>query len=156
MADTFGLDAWVRRYRSILGEHPLNSDAIDALERELGLRLPEAFKTIASVYAGGLLGDISVLSFDPGSPGPTVASRTAELREQELIRPTDVVLAEPPDSLIVWRRAEVDGPVLWISAHDVERVLVQGEHPTSSVDEWPSLGWFLESCLVEEEETRFD
>ena len=151
MSDRVDLDAWVGRCRSILGEHPLGSKGLEALERELGFALPEAFRRVSTVYSGGLLGEMDVFSFHPAAPAPTVGSCTNYLRERGLIAPKDVVLAEPPESLVVWRDADIDGVVLWLGAHDVERVLALGEEPISDVDEWPSFGWFLESCLLEEE-----
>lgn len=150
MSDRFDLDAWVGRYRSIRGEHPLSSKGLEALERDLGFELPDAFKRVSTVFSGE--GDMEIFSFDPAAPAPTVGSTTRRLRERGLIAPTDVVLAEPPESLVVWRNADIDGVVLWLGAHDVERVLAMGEEPISDVDEWPDLGSFLESCLIEEEE----
>jgi hypothetical protein len=56
----------------------------------------------------------------------------------------------------VWRDADIDGVVLWLGAHDVERVLVRGEEPLSDVDEWPNLASLFESCLLEEEEEALE
>lgn len=156
MSDSFDLDAWIGRYRSILGEHPLGSKGLEALERDLGFALPETFRRVSTVFSGDLLGEMEIFSFDPAAPRPTVGCCTRYLRERGLVAPKDVVLAEPPESLVVWRNADIDGVVMWLDAHDVERVLVRGEEPLTEADEWPDLGSFLESCLIKEEEATFE
>jgi hypothetical protein len=150
--ETVDLERWVERWTALLGEDPLPPGSLDALQRRLGHRLPAAFGVVSTVFAGGLVGDLDLLDFDPAGPRPSLLTRTVELRELGLIGPCDVVIAEPDESIIVWKDVATDGPVLWLHPHDVERVLIRHEPPLSDTDEWPDLGTFLEGCLADHDD----
>ena len=85
----------------------LNSiDGIDEIvlrniEEILRVKVPEDFCQISNFFSGGLLGGIGNFAFDYEGISPNIVEETLRLRNAINMPHRFIVLAEPPESLIV-------------------------------------------------------
>ena len=94
-------------------------------------------------------------AFVPSAPFDNVGDKTVELRNSIGLPTCYVVLAEPPESLIVLQtESDEHAPttVIWLSAQDAGR-LVRGESLTDA-DYYASFTDFFETLLQMEREDR--
>jgi hypothetical protein len=141
------------RYQRLFGAEPAEVGACDDIEKRLGVPLPLDLRQIAEVYAGGLIGGIEHNSLADHGPATNVVDETERLRRNATLPHQLVVLAEPPDSLIVLRTVSSEEcEVIWCSAFDVARLA----NPSSLTkpDIWSSYIGFFEHLLDLEEEER--
>src|SRR5262249_1310871 len=149
------LESIRQRYLRLFGSEGVRDGECEAIETTLGLWLPEDLKRISTFYSGGLLGGVSHHAIATRGPATNVVEETIRLRDAVSLPQEFMVLAEPPDSLIVIRTAatpQVDASVIWCSAFDVVR-LVHIESPTKP-DVWPSYYAFFRHLIEQEEEER--
>ena len=90
------------RYERVAGRTPPGDD-VDAMEAALGVDLPDDARAIIRFYRGGMLGGISHLTWAT-TGSYSVVERTAALRRALDLPAIFVVLAEPVEAAIVWRR----------------------------------------------------
>jgi hypothetical protein len=155
VANEDALRALHSRYAAWFGEEPADPEACDAIEQALGLVLPLDLRGISSFYCGGLLGGISHNAISERGPADNVVDETLRLRASVGLPHEFIVLAEPPESLIVLRATAdpaVDNPVIWCSSVDVTRLA--GMQLVADYDEWPSYSAFFGYLLDLEEEER--
>lgn len=132
------------RYAAWFGDEPAGAGACAAIEQALGLVLPLDLQRISSFYRGGLLGGFSHHEIGDQGSADNVVAETRRLRASAGLPREFLVLAEPPESLIVLRTmadAAADTPVIWCSAVDVARLA--GMQLVADHDEWPSYAAFF-------------
>jgi hypothetical protein len=140
-------------YVGIFGEEGVARDACDAIERLLGVQLPSDLRRLATFYSGGALGGFGHHAISTGGPATNVVGETLRIRAAVGLPPELVVLAEPPESLMVLTTPGTrDEGVTWCSATDVH-ALRDGRH-RESVDRWPSYYAFFRYLLDLEMEER--
>jgi hypothetical protein len=129
------------RYAAWFGDEPAGVGACAAIEQALALVLPLDLRRIASFYRGGLLGGFSLHEIGDQGSADNIVAETRRLRASAGLPHEFLVLAEPPESLIVLRTmadAAADTPVIWCSAVDVARlagmqvVADPNAHPSNS------------------------
>jgi hypothetical protein len=101
-----------------------------------------------------MLGGISHHAIARSSPATNVVEETARLRNAIDLPRSVIVLAEPPESLIVMDTAASKGSpaVMWIDANDATRLgSLQSLHQPQV---WTSYAGFFEFLLGREEEER--
>ena len=143
------------RYVRLFGEEGVEHGECPAIETTLGISLPQDLKRIATFYSGGLLGGISHHALATRGPATNVAEETTRLRAAAALPKEFVVLAEPPDSLIVLNTtqpAEKGTPVIWCSAFDIPRLARTDSLTKPEI--WPDYYSFFRHLLDEEEEQR--
>ena len=105
------------KYEKIYGNEATASGEIENIEEALDVILPFDFKEILSFYSGGLLGGISHFGTST-SDSENIVFETIKAREALGLPHHYVVLAEPPESLILLDTLDKDG-VLWVDANDL-------------------------------------
>ncbi len=143
------------RYVRLFGNEGAAPGDLDAIEDALSVKLPSDFRKIAAFYSGGLLGGISLNSIAPSGPATNVVEETTRLRAAVSLPHEFVVLAEPPDSLIVLRTTgEPARPatVIWCSAFDVARL--DRIDSLTTPDIWADYYSFFVHLLGQEEADR--
>jgi len=148
------LDKMRERYIRLQPSETTSLQELDRIEKILGIKLPKDFRSIASFYTGGFLGGISHNAISCEGPGYNVVEETLRLRASVNLPNRYLVLAEPPESLIVLdtsKKTSADSPtVLWCDATDVSRL----DDPSllTNPDTWISYSAFFSYMLSEEEE----
>lgn len=139
------------RYIALYGDEPVAAGRLAAIERALGLTLPDSLQQVASYYRGGCLGGISHHSIETARTATNVTNETLRLRSAINLPHRYVVLAEPPESLIVLDCQS--GAVIWCGAQDVYR-LDDLKTTLSPMDVWPDYLDFFAFLLDEEQAAR--
>jgi hypothetical protein len=118
------IDDLKSRYTGFFGSDPAKNGELNSIEGELGIQLPPDFREISRFYSGGILGGISHNAIAMRGPGANITDETKRLRETVGLPHSMVVLAEPPESLIVMNTkptAEMPS-VIWLDAFDVAKL----------------------------------
>jgi len=148
----------VQRYLQFADADPVTPAQLGHLEAQLNVVLPEDLKLIASVYSGGRqIGGLSIEKILADEPYGDVASCTHALRRSIQLPDRYLVLAEPPESLVVFEtkaQATIETPVIWLASYDVDR-LRTGE-PLRDADLFESYSEFFAFLLDRELEERDD
>ncbi|KZE38945.1 hypothetical protein AV656_08580 [Bhargavaea cecembensis] len=144
------MDPLKQRYINLYPDEGTSDRELEEIEKTLNIRLPITFREISAYYNGGLLGGISHFSI-PDDRKPNVKDETLRLRKTVGLPSRFVVLAEPPESLIVMDTSGTP-EVIWLDAMDVTNLA--GRTFTSPPDVWETYGEFFETLLAEEEEER--
>jgi hypothetical protein len=139
------------RYVQLNGERATQPAVLSRIESRLALELPADFRRIAEFFDGGGINTLPLYSLDSNDGTWNVVEQTLRLRTAIALPKIFVVLAEPPESLIVMNCAE-GGSVLWIDATDAGR-LATGE-PLRKPDEWTCFADFFSEILEQEELDR--
>jgi hypothetical protein len=127
---------------------------LDFMQKELRVRFPDDFKEVSSFYSGGMLGGISHNAIVGRGPVTNITDETKRLREAVGLPHWFVVLAEPPESLIVMNTntATSSPAVIWCDAIDVSRLgKLLGMHNPQT---WASYAEFFEFLLDNEDTER--
>lgn len=142
------------RYLALFGHEPVKPAALESIEGRLQVRLPSDFKEISSFYSGGILGGIAHYAIDNGGDCDNVVDETLRIRATAGIPHSMVIIAEPPESLIVLdtNSATNHPAVIWCDAFDVGRL----DHAASLSKPtiWPTYLDFFRYLLDCEEEER--
>lgn len=141
-----------RRYEVLYPLDGIDNKELLEIERKLTIKLPESFCEIATFFSGGLLGDISNYSFTSVNNSPNIIDETIRLREAVNLPMRFIVLAEPPESLIVLDTKNIPA-VIWFDAVDISRI--EGKSFITKPDEWDSYADYFEELLEEEENLIF-
>lgn len=121
---------------------------MDEIERELKIKLPKDFKEISLFYSGGFLGNISHYAITNKKINPNIAQETLELRKSVNLPHNFIVLAEPPESLIVLNIE--NNQVIWLYSFDINKL--RGGNFSSKPDIWLNYTSFFQTLLLLEEE----
>lgn len=149
------IEALKERYTRLFGAHSTPSNNLDTLEAQLGIVLPDDFKTIAGFFSGGIVGGIALHSTTCGAPYDYILDETTEIRKAIGLPHDFQILAEPAERLIAMevRTDSVgDSRVIWLDATDAE--LLHDVASLHSPDIWNSYPEFLAWLLDEEEDER--
>lgn len=109
------------RYLAFFGEEGVGDGVIEGIEARLGVALPEDFTQVAGFYSGGLLGGISHHEIASEGDATNLVEETLRIREAVGLPRNFIVLAEPPESLIVLSVDASNGSdaVIWCDAVEV-------------------------------------
>ena len=139
-------------YSSICGFEAVGvgAEVIVEVEFQLGLRLPVDFTEIARFYSGDLLGSIEHHAISVSGSANTIVAETLRLRKAVGLPTRFVVMAEPPESLIVMDA--LSSEVIWCDAFDVHNLATGNKLHKPQV--WRSYSEFFEHLLGEEKDER--
>lgn len=135
-----------KRYDLLFPDDVITPQVIAKMEQQLQLQLPDDFKKIASFFNGGLIGGISIFSYDHYTPN--IIEETLRLRKDIQFPHSLLFLAEPAGSMIVLDTAHTPA-VIWCDSIDVHQL-----HDRSfqiAPDTWDTFGDFFEYLLTQEE-----
>lgn len=138
-----------KRYDLLFTDDVIAPQAVARIEQQLQLQLPDDFKEIASFYNGGLLGGISIFSYNDHHPN--LIEETLRLRKDIQLPHSFLFLAEPAESMIVLDTAQTPA-VIWCDSIDVHQL-----HNRSfqiAPDTWNTFSDFFEYLLTQEEEEQ--
>lgn len=139
------------RYINLYPSDGIDKSVIKRIEDILKIRLPEDLCQIAEFYSGGLLGGISSFSFAYEGISPNIVDETLRLRNAIKLPSRFIVLAEPPESLIVMDTENMPS-IIWCDAMDAEKIgnmLFAIESQT-----WGTYIEFFTKLLEDEEEEQ--
>lgn len=136
------------RYINLYPNEGCSSEEINKIESLLDATLPKSFREIASFFRGGYLGGISHFSF-LDDVNPNIIQETLRLRDSVNLPDEFIVLAEPPESLIVMDTVNTPS-VIWFNAVEISNL--PQKTFTSPPDEWETYSDFFEEFLTEEEQ----
>ncbi len=142
------------QYVAFFGLEPVEAGVLQELERSLNVTIPGDFKEIASFYSGGILGGISHHAIAASGRASNILEETSRLRVKAKLPKSMIVLAEPPESLIVMDSNAQEGSpvVMWIDINELSRL---GTPMTlSSPQVWPTYADFFAFLLRREKEER--
>lgn len=137
-----------RRYLKVGKEDGINKQDLEYIENILELILPDDFKNISKFYNGGCLGIIDNYCFKRGE-GNNIMEETRRLRDAINLPKNFIVLAEPPESIIVMDVVHKPS-IIWCDATDVYNL--QEKTFVSVPDVWQDYSDFFCKLLSDEEE----
>ncbi|MTI95553.1 MAG: SMI1/KNR4 family protein [Firmicutes bacterium] len=137
------------RYLNYYPHDGVSEKDIKEIEAILGVKLPNDFSAIALFYSGGFIGGISVLSFSRRDSSQNIIDETIRLRDTIKLPERFIVLAEPPESLIVLD-TENQPSIIWCDAVEVSRL--KDMRFISKPDVWNSFSDFFAKLLKDEGE----
>lgn len=138
-----------KRYDLLFTDDVIAPQAVAQIEQQLQLQLPDDFKKIAQFFSGGLLGGISIFSYNDHRPN--LIEETLRLRKDIEFPHSLVFLAEPNGSMIVLDTANAPA-VIWCDSIDAHQL-----HNRSfqvAPDTWNTFSDFFDYLLTQEEEER--
>ena len=138
------------RYNLLFPDDSITLDTPTIIEQRLQVTLPDDFKEIASFFNGGLIGGISIFSYDQMMP-TNIIEETLRLREGVQFPHSFLFLAEPAGSMIVLDTAKSPS-VIWCDSIDVYS-LHNGSFQIVP-DIWNTFSDFFDYLLNQEEEER--
>ncbi|HSF39573.1 MAG TPA: SMI1/KNR4 family protein [Thermoanaerobaculia bacterium] len=143
------------RYADLFGSEGVDKEKIADIERRLNLKLPDEFVRISEFYSGGLLGGVSHHAIDVEGPANNIVEETMRLRDTAELPHDMVVLAEPPESLIVLQASGASGraaSVMWVSHFDIARL--SNPKTLREPQIWPDYYHFFSYLVDLEEDER--
>lgn len=141
------------RYIQLYPEDGIDENVLRKIEDILQLKLPDDFRDIASFYSGGLLGGISCFAFAYEDIAPNIVDETLRLRSAIKLPSNFVVLAEPPNSIIIMDTQNTPS-VIWCDATDAERINTMSF--ISPPDTWKTFLGFFTKLVEDEEEEQLE
>lgn len=137
------------RYDLLFTDDVIAPQAVAQIEQQLQLQLPDDFKEIASFYNGGLIGGISIFSYNDHHPN--IIEETLRLRKDIQLSRSLLFLAEPAESMIVLDTAQTPA-VIWCDSIDVHQL--NDRSFQIATDTWNTFSDFFEYLLTQEEEEQ--
>lgn len=141
-----------KRYLSIMKQDGINEIQLKDIEKTLNIILPKDFKEIAAFYSGGSLGVVDNYSFIKIYEGHNIIDETLRLRKTIDLSPNFIVLAEPPESIIVMD-LEVKPSIIWCDATDISNINKRSFCNEPNV--WEDYSEYFNELLSDEEEDKF-
>lgn len=135
----------------LYGEEGISDKEIQQIESILTLKLPQEFIEISEFYGGGYLGGIENYSFNRYLDSTNIIDETLRLREAIKLPVEYIVLAEPPESIIVLNTIK-EPSIIWCHAVEVTK-LSSGDFQVAP-DTWGTYAEFFAYLLDEEEEEQ--
>lgn len=138
------------RFLQLQEQDGIDNLELDEIEKKLDVKLPEDFREIAMFYSGGYLGGISNYSFSDKDGSSNVIEETNRLRKNINLPLRFIVLAEPPESIIVMD-TENTPAIIWCDSIEVSKL--EDKSFISKPDEWKGyLEYFNQLIEYEEDE----
>ena len=141
------------RYENLLPVDGIKEGKINEIQTSLNVCLPKDFCEIASFYSGGLLGGISIYSFENADNDMNIVGETLRLRSSIKLPLRFVVLAEPTESLIVMDTLNTPS-IIWCDA--VEVLKLDDKSFLSEPDQWDTFTEFFIQLLEDEEDEQLE
>ncbi|WP_156395561.1 SMI1/KNR4 family protein [Paenibacillus sp. Root52] len=141
------------RYIQLCPEDGIDENVLKKIEEILQLKLPDDFRDIAKFYSGDLLGGISCFAFAYKDIAPNIVDETLRLRNAIKLPSNFVVLAEPPNSIIIMD-TQNNPSIIWCDATDVERIVTMSF--ISPPDTWKTFFDFFTKLVEDEEEEQLE
>lgn len=138
-----------KRYVEKYGHRPVLNDDIHKLEDVLSISLPNDFKEILKFYDGSGFYFLELLDISQNNNKLSVLTETLRLRSSVNLELRYLVLAEPPESLIVLDSMD-NGKVIWIDSYDIDSLNKNKFKCTPDI--WPTFSSFFKYLLDEEDE----
>jgi hypothetical protein len=142
-----------KRYTNLYPSDGIDESILRKIEDILKITLPKDFRQITNFYSGGLLGGISIFAVAFEGITPNIVEETIRLRNTIKLPSRFIVLAEPPESLIVMD-TENTPSIIWCDATDVERIINMSF--ITEPQTWNSYLEFFEKLLEDEEEEQLE
>lgn len=136
-----------KRYLRIEKEDGIGAQGLKTIEYALGLTLPDDFKQISGFFSGGCLGAVEHHSLTQGA-WSNIIDETKRIREAVGLPSRFVVLAEPPESVIVMD-TESKPSVIWCDVADIYHLETRAY--TGTPDTWENYSDFFSELLSDEE-----
>lgn len=136
-----------KRYLELKKENGVDNQAIERIEKNLGITLPNDFKEISLFYNGGSLGAVDNYSFDQGK-WDNIIDETKRLRAIVNLPKKFIVLAEPPESIIVMN-TEDEPSIIWCDSTDIYNLKTKSY--VGNPDAWSDYSDFFDELLLDEE-----
>ena len=137
------------KYINLFSNEGIDESVLKKIEEILEIKLPKDFCQMASFYSGGLLGGISNFAIAYEKITPNIVEETLRLRESINLPMRFIVLAEPPESLIVMD-TENKPSVIWCDATDVEKISDMSF--MTEPETWDTYLQFFRTLLEDEED----
>lgn len=137
------------RYLNLQPIDGVNDAILSEIESTLNIKLPSDFWEIASFYSGGYLGGISNYSFSNNYGSLNVIDETIKLRNSINLPLRYIVLAEPPESIIVMD-TENTPSIIWCDAVEVTKL--NDKSFITKPNEWNSYAEYFSQLLEDEED----
>lgn len=137
------------RYLNSQPSDGVNNAVLFEIENTLNIKLPKDFCEIASFYSGGYLGGISNYSFSNNDGSTSIIEETVRLRTSIELAHRYIVLAEPPESIIVMD-TENTPSIIWCDA--VEATKLNDKSFISKPNEWNSYTEYFAQLIEDEED----
>lgn len=134
------------KYLEIFPEDSLNQDELNAIEKRLGITLPSDFKEISEYFSGGSVGIIEFYDFKDNND-INIVDETLRLRESIQLPEQYIVLAEPPESVVLMDIRNIPA-IIWCDCIDIENI--NGNNYLRQPDTWESFSDFFYDMLMEE------
>jgi len=148
------VDQLKSRYIELFGDEPTSDGVLDQIETQLDVNIPSDFRDISGFYSGGTVGGISHHAIAAEGPATNIVSETIRLRKSIDLPRSMLVLAEPPESLIVLatERSGTHPAVIWLDSSDASNLSkIESLHKPQT---WSSYAEFFEFLLDREAEER--
>ncbi|WP_199884117.1 SMI1/KNR4 family protein [Anaerosinus massiliensis] len=138
------------RYLNLQPSDGVNDAILSEIESILNVKLPNDFCEIATFYSGGYLGEISNYSFSNNHDGSTnIIEETIKLRNSINLPLRYIVLAEPPESVIVMDTENIP-PIIWCDAVEVRKL--NDKSFITKPNEWNSYTEYFAQLIEDEED----
>lgn len=137
-----------KRYLKLANDKGIDDQEIEDIEEILQITLPDEFKEICRFFNGGCLGIIDNYSFKQGNWN-NIIDETTRLRVEVNLPPRFIVLAEPPESIIVMNVEETPS-IIWCDATDIYNL--ETKSYTSNPTIWRDYSDFFGEMLSDEED----
>jgi hypothetical protein len=138
----------IEKLTSLYGEDGVATEVITQIESSLNLQLPDDFKKIASVYSGGMIGVVPHHEIGIVKGTDNIVDETNRIRRICKLDEDVVVLAQPPDSIILMRCRYVRDyfNIAWIDQADIYSFNFSD---TSEASCWATYSDFVWSAIME-------
>lgn len=137
------------RYLNLQQSDGVNNAVLSEIEKTLKIKLPSDFCEISSFYSGGYLGGISNYSFANNDGNTNIIEETIRLRETINLPLRYIVLAEPPESIIVMDTENIPS-IIWCDAVEVTKL--NDKSFISKPNEWNSYTEYFAQLTEDEED----
>lgn len=137
-----------KKYLNLAKEYGINSQEIENIENILEVTLPDDFKQISRFFSGGCLGVVDQYSFNQGNWN-NIIDETKRLRATVNLSQNFIVLAEPPESIIVMN-LENKPSIIWCNSTDIYNLDTKSY--TSNPTVWRDYSDFFSTLLSDEED----
>lgn len=134
------------KYLEIFQEDALNLEELGNIETKLGVTMPDDFKEITKFFSGGSVGIIEFYDFKIDND-INIIDETLRLREEINLPKQYIVLAEPPESIVIIDTKNTPA-IIWCDAIDVENIA--SNNYSTQPDIWDNFSEFFYEMLLEE------
>lgn len=135
------------KYLEVFPEDGLSQNELNAIEEKLCITLPDDFKEISKYFSGGSVGIIEFYDFKDNND-INIVNETLRLRESIKLPEQYIVLAEPPESIVIMDIKNIPA-IIWCDSLDIENI--KSHKYMSQPDVWESFSDFFNDMLLSEE-----